>query len=845
MRPIFREDFEEFYPTQTLKELGYERHLCEKCGRAFWSRSARKFCGEPVCSGGYRFIGKRLTKKTLSYKEAWESFASQLGKYDYEEIRRYPVVSRWYDELYFTTASINNFQPYVVTGEAAPPANPLVVPQFCLRFPDIEKVGVTGRHYTGFIMPGQHAFNTEEEIFSKNDALRHIFDFIRKGLGVDPSQVVFHEDIWAGGGNFGPALEYFSAGLELGNQVYMEFEQKNTGYEELDAKVLDHGGGLERYAWFSQGTPTSYDAVFPNVLEKIYERVGRKPSQKWKKIGPYAPFFEEGGWKAVAKKTGFSIKELKKEILPIRDIYALADHTRSLLVAITDGALPSNVGGGHNLRNILRRCFHIIEKNEFDLSVSELLRWHIEDIGQWLIESQESDSLFKIIEVEKKRYEKSKRKASKLVEKINEPSVQKMLEVYDTHGIQPEMMREHGWEVPEDFYERLETLHEKGRKESEQKEFQVDGIEETRKLYYKDEYQREFQAKVLKVLDDWVILDKTLFYPGGGGQESDRGKLGSSTVKDVREQKGVILHKVSEAPFKVGQQVVGTIDWQTRYALMKNHTATHLINWAAREVLGNHVWQAGSHKSPKKARLDITHFQSLSFEELQEIERLANKKVRAHINVKKKIVPRTEAEKRYGFHIYQGGAVPGRKLRIVKTGEEVEACGGTHLDNTGELQLIKIINSERIQDGVVRLEFVTDEQAIESIQNHEKLLTTLSQLWDVSYDQLPKTGKRFFREWKKQGKKISDLEKQVIDLKLKAAISTGKRLSKVEVPGSFGTIAQKIQEYKSKIGEAIILVGQNYGYGISSNEVNIKKEMKKLFQKVQGDSEESKGFKKR
>ncbi len=847
MQPIFHKDYNKHYPTKTLKELGYERYKCENCDTPFWSRTERKYCGEPICSGGYRFIGKKLTRKQFSYRDAWKTFSRTLEKHGYTEIRRYPVVSRWYDELYFTTASINCFQPYVVRGEAEPPANPLVIPQFCLRFPDIEHVGMTGRHYTGFIMPGQHAFNTAKQVFTKEKALHHIFDFIVQGLGIDPERVIFQEDIWAGGGNFGPALEYFSEGLELGNQVYMDYTQTKGGYEELENKVLDHGGGLERYAWFSQGTPTSYDAVFPHVLEKMYKQTGIRPSRKWHKVGKYVVYFEgQGGWKQIAEKTGYSIRTLEDEILPIRDLYVLADHSRALLFAMTDGALPSNVGGGHNIRNILRRCFYILEKRDFDLSVPELLRWHLEEIGTWFTELQMGPSLSEIIQVEKERYKKNKRKARKLLEKTKAPTVQKMIELYDTHGIQPETMRSQGWDVPDDFYERLDELHEEQKERKEEEEFTLTGVKETKKLYYENEYRQTFQAKVIDIVGNWLVLDKTLFYPGGGGQEGDKGTIEGKRLLNVKEEKGVVLHKLDDvSTFEEGQEVRGKIDWNTRYSLMKNHTAAHLINWAARKTLGQHVWQAGAKKAPKKARLDITHFKTLSFDTLQEIEQIANQKVQSSIEVEKRILPRTKAEETYGFRIYQGGAVPGKELRIVKTGEEVEACGGTHVDNTAEIGLIKITSSERIQDGVVRLEYVTDGKAFETIQTHEQILESLSDLWDVPYEQLYKTGKRFFNEWKARGNKIDELENEIIDLKVENALREEKRLIKVEVPGSFGKIAERSKQYIPEIENAIILIGENYGYGVSANEVDVKQEMEKLFQKVEGNEHEARGFKKR
>ncbi len=184
MKPEFAKNYEKYYPVKTLRAMGYERYVCKHCGRGFWSQTVRDFCDEAECSGGYRFIGESLTRKKFEYKEAWDTYVKTFEPWGYVPLERYPVVSRWYDDLYFVAAGINDFQPYVVSGEIEPPADAVLEPQFCLRFPDIDNVGITGRHYTGFIMVGQHTFNTpDKHVYFKEEGIGQIQHFLTQAPG--------------------------------------------------------------------------------------------------------------------------------------------------------------------------------------------------------------------------------------------------------------------------------------------------------------------------------------------------------------------------------------------------------------------------------------------------------------------------------------------------------------------------------------------------------------------------------------------------------------------------------------------------------------------------------------
>jgi alanyl-tRNA synthetase len=357
------------------------------------------------------------------------------------------------------------------------------------------------------------------------------------------------------------------------------------------------------------------------------------------------------------------------------------------------------------------------------------------------------DGVGKILEVEERKYESTKSKSVRIVERLIREGVneRKLLQVYDSHGIPPEIIKE-GFEgggkilkIPDDFYSKVSELHEKREQitETEKGRLSLDGVPDTKILYYNDYKKLEFQAKVLGVNGDFVVLDQTGFYPTSGGQLHDIGKINGKGVKDVFKQGGVIVHELEKNHgLKKGQEVKGGIDWKRRLKLSQQHTATHIINSAARKVLGDHVNQAGAKKTEEKSHLDITHYLPLTMDETKKIEDMANKIIRKGIKVEKLLMPRNRAEEKFGMRIYQGGAVPGKVLRIVNIrGVDVETCGGTHLNNTKEAGEIKILKTTKIQDGIDRIEFTAGEEAVKVSARENKIfrkmLVDLKKVVDV------------------------------------------------------------------------------------------------------------------
>ncbi len=341
------------------------------------------------------------------------------------------------------------------------------------------------------------------------------------------------------------------------------------------------------------------------------------------------------------------------------------------------------------------------------------------------------------------------------------------------------------------------------------------------------------------------MLDRTLFYPLGGGQASDTGFIEGIKVVDVYKQDGVIVH-VLESPLPEDMtKVTGEVDRDRRRILSAHHSATHIVNYAARKVLGDHIWQAGAEKTPEKARLDITHYESLNFAQLQEIERVANELVMKQVPIRTREMSRTAAEMEYSMRIYQGGAVPGKVLRIVIIdGYDVEACGGIHVDNTSKVGFVKMLSSERIQDGVVRLEFKSLQQAVGEVQRHETILKEVSDLWGVGYDDIPKTAQRFFNEWKELSKRNKELQAEFVAKLLESALKSPESYIELQLPVSdFGTLMKAAQSRKKEFkGKTVILKGDNFAFGYSDT-LDVRQKLGEQFMNVEGSEHEARAFK--
>jgi len=747
---------------------GYVRKKCKSCGNYFWTlNSSAELCGDQPCVN-FSFIENPSTKKSFSLSEVRESFLSYFEKHNHLKVKypetgnRCPVIARWRSDIYLTIASIADFQPHITSGIVPPPANPLVISQPCIRLNDLEEVGKSGRHLTMFEMMGHHAFNKNiDEIYWKEETVAYCDEYFQKHIGIPREAINYKEQMWIGGGNAGPCIEVLAGGLEIATLVFMNMKEDRNGKTIIEGKkytqnplnIVDTGYGLERIAWFTKGTKTIYETVFPDMINFLLENA--------------------------------------KNTTDMAHIYALADHSKCLAFMLGDGIVPSNVKAGYLARLIIRRSLRFLEKIRLQVTLRELVDMQLDTLQKEFSSlRQRKNQIDEILDIETKRYSETLTKGEGLVRRIlgENKTIDKnaLIMLYDTHGMPPDIVQNiakkegANIKIPDNFDSMIAELHSHERKEETQQDTRSN-LPETKALYYEDHYIEEFDAEVLwrnkKKNGTEVILDKKAFYPEGGGQPADKGILtvdGKQAIVKYVEKEGNSIIQVIDKNFDVGDKVHGEIDWDHRYMLMKHHTGTHVVNGALRKIFGEHIWQAGSQLSVNEARFDFSHYKSISQQELEQIEKLANKFIQQAVDIEKKVMKRNDAERQFGFRLFQGGVPPGNLIRVLNIpGIDVEACGGMHLNNTGEIEKIRIVKAERIQDGVNRIIFaagkMVDKYQEEEKRLFEEIVHTLSskyiiieqdniseqlkeasKLFSVPIGQLNKTIQRFLKATQKK-----------------------------------------------------------------------------------------------
>jgi len=798
-----------------LKENGFTRRKCKICGTHYWTQNTdSRNCGDSPCQE-YTFIGNPPTRKQHTLSELRELFLRYFEKNNHTAISPYPVIARWRDDVYLVGASIYDFQPYVTEGRIPPPANPLVISQPCIRFTDIDKVGQTfGRHLTIFEMGGAHAFNyPDKKIYWKDETVRFHHELLTRELGVNSAEVSYKEDFWSGGGNAGPDFEACVAGLEISTLVFMMYRYVGEKLVEIPVRTVDTGYGIERWTWLSQGSPTGFHAAYGKLLDEIVELADLRTDYRTiissPKITPLITSQSAQSKLAAKNETskilGLSIEDLSKAISNFQSICTVLDHTKALSFLLSEGVVPSNVQEGYLARLLIRRAYRIlrslgIEPQFFDI-VERQIAYLSRDFPNLKLMR---DEIIEELKVEQEKYKKTLDKGAELVRRISrdvkksgvrEVPTDTLIELYDSHGLVPDIVREFAEtesvtvKIPDDFFGKVAQKHLDAKPTEETSivktlKEKVSNYPATKRLYYQDSYISEFKAKVLGVVNDkYVILDQTGFYSEGGGQLADFGVLKfddvSSKVVDVQTVGNVIEHTIDGRPPKVGSEIKGAVDWERRLSLMRHHTSTHLLIGAARKVLGEHAWQAGAAKDIETSRLDISHHKHLTPEEVNEIEQLVCETIIRSIPVETTWMPRDEAERKYGYRIYQGGAVPGTEIRLVKIGDwDVEACGGTHVRSTGDIGIVKILRTERIQDGVERLIFASGPQALKKIQERELELFETAKIMNTSVENLSETALTVTRESDVLAKKIARLREGLTDIEAAALLEKSRRIGK-------------------------------------------------------------------
>lgn len=871
------------WPKKFLTSKGFTRRQCTVCNKYYWSCDPnRTNCGDSTCCGGYSFIHPDTPPETkLTYYQAWKDFQKSFttARIPHGVVQRYPVVARWRSDVDFVAAGIYCYQPFCVSGESDPPENPLIQCEFCLRFNDLDNIGITGRHYSGFHMLGIQVFNhaskakdpqppygETEEIYWKDTCIENNYRWCTETLHLKPEDLTFIEDVWQGGGNCGACVEYFCGGLEIGNMVFTEYAVSLKGeFSPIETKVIDVGIGLERIPWLVNGGWTSYLDTFDYMLPILSEKLGVPiDTPYFRGFSKYTALFDvdenenvQATWKKLAEEmnlnepspedpTKTKLQVFQEELHLFADLIIVCDHTRSVLFSIEDGALPSNVGGCNNIRNVLRRAFSIIkQRGWFDKlggvdGIVELFKMHMKGLSGFVPEFKNVKCLETVIPLEYKRWENGKQASIRNLQKLlkqskNKLSIDDWICCIESFGLDPTEIHEiSGNPIPDDLWLKFDEHRFRTMKFLKAPEYNLSGVPATVEHFNEqgNEHKYEWNAKVIaRVKPNIIACDETILYATQGGQQHDEGFITidghNYQINDIEKVTNVVLfHLAEDVPEDVvGKDCVQHVDAEVREILRVQHTATHVVAAATRKVLGPHVWQNGAKKTKFGAHIDLTHYELPSFETVQEIERTANLMIFSHAAVHKQVFTRKDAEGKWGFVLYQGGAIPGNAIRVVDIdGLDTEACCGTHCDNLGEIGLIKITNTTKVSDGVFRIEFCAGKLALDSNIKDKVLIHELCNLYKVEQDAILFNAQKFFRErnaLETQNKKLStDNLRMTIDINLlkpqtKVIAKRNDENATIYINGLEQLILPKAEQFK---GKNIIFIGAKFIYGLLQQE---------------------------
>ena len=701
------------------------------------------------------------------------------------------------------------------TGEVTPPRKRVTTCQKCIRTPDIERVGITARHGTFFEMLGNFSFGD----YFKREATAWAWEFFTKVLelpedklyvsiyqdddeayeiwtkevGVDPSHMVRlgkEDNFWEhGSGPCGPCSEiYFDRGPEKGcgspdchvgcecdrfvevwNLVFTQFESDGNGnYTPLDHPNSDTVMFLERLACVMQEVDNLFlvDTV-QNIMKHISEITGVKYGE-----------------------------DDKKDI----SLRVITDHIRSTTFMIGDGVMPSNEGKGYVLRRLLRRAARhgrlLGYKEPFLYKVCDtVIR---ENLTAYPELKEKQEFITKVIRVEEESFAKTIDQGFKMLQSLMERedvqtiSGEDAFKLNDTFGfpidLTREILAEKGMKIDFDRFREL-LVEQKKRSRAARKNAGADAwisdntdlsdIAHTEFIGYS---ALEGDAEVLAIVKDGerveaagtgenviLVLNKTPFYAESGGQVGDMGVISSkefsaqveNTTKDVSGN--IFLHSctVSDGGVTVGAKVTASVDKERREDIMRNHTAAHLLQAALREVLGNHVQQAGQMVSDDFFRFDFTHFEAMTAKELIDVERLVNKKIFESIPVETREMPIEEAKKLGAMALF--GEKYGDTVRVVSAGDfSVEFCGGTHVSNTSQLGLFKIRQEGSVAAGVRRIEAVTGNGVLTYIDRAQALIGGAASMLKLSNPKMLIEGvNKVIELVKSQQKKIESLNSRI------------------------------------------------------------------------------------
>ncbi|ADL11958.1 alanine--tRNA ligase [Acetohalobium arabaticum] len=778
---------------------------------------------------------------SMTSKEIRQKFLDYFESKGHLILPSAPLVPQNDPSLLWINAGMTPFKPYF-NGQATPPKTRIVTSQKCIRTNDIGNVGKTDRHHTFFEMLGNFSFGD----YFKEEAIKWSYDFLvneielkqdrlwisiykddeeafeiwKNKIGIPTERIVRmgkDENFWQiGTGPCGPCSEiHYDLGAEFGcsdncdfgcdcdryrevwNLVFTQYDYTEDGeYKTLPSKNIDTGMGLERLASIIQQVDSNFETdLFIPIIEFISEH------------------------------TEYDYESSDE----IKSAYrVIADHIRSVTLAIGDGVLPSNEGRGYIIRRVLRRAVRYAKKLDLKLPFLHRIVPVVVDImgNEYTEIADKEEQIKKTIKSEEVKFQETLDQGMVILEELIDELEGEGREVipgdevftlYDTYGfpkeLTEEIAQERGYRIDsEGFEEAMEEQRARARaaqKDHDWSSAEIELFKELRDEIEMPEFvgytQPECETEVVKIIKDnelvdslsageegQVVLTKTPFYAESGGQIGDKGALLSDditvTVVDTQEKAELISHQVviEAGKLSVGDKLTAKIQTDQRIYIRRNHTATHLLHQALRDILGEHVDQSGSLVTPERLRFDFTHFEAVSEEELKEIEERVNQVIRKNLEVEVLKTTLEEAKKMGAAALFSEQYDD--EVRVIKIGDySLELCGGTHVDAAGEINLFKITSEGGIAAGVRRIEAVTGKEALNYINQQEDILKEAAAALKANPEEV-------VEKIEKLQSKIKDLEAEVTKFKNKLADSQADEVaSDIEEINGINVVLEEVE----------------------------------------------------
>ncbi len=772
----------------------------------------------------------------LGLNEIRERYLSFFESKGHLRLPSFPLVPQNDDSLLLINAGMAPLKPYFV-GKEIPPRSRVTTCQKCIRTPDIERVGKTARHGTFFEMLGNFSFGD----YFKHEATRWAWEFITEDLKLpkDKLWVTVYEDddeaidIWVnevgverdrikkmgkednfweiGTGPCGPCSEiYFDRGeaagcgkpdcavgcdcdrfVEFWNLVFTQFDKDEDGnYNRLAKPNIDTGMGLERIAAIMQGVQNLFEVdTVRNIMLEI------------------------------SKIAGVNYGENEKSDVSLR---VITDHIRSTTFLVCDGVGPSNEGRGYVLRRLLRRAARhgrlLGIKGNFLYNIADTVINESKNAYPQL--EAKRDYIKKVIQIEEARFSETIDSGLSILEEYIaalEAKGEKLLagsdafRLYDTYGfpidLTAEILTERGLDVDMDAFtacmNEQKNRSREGRNVGEEAAWSEDVYMQIGKDVTSEfvGYENEAaEGKVVAIVKDnaitdslmdgesgVVILDKTAIYGESGGQKGDTGVIMSDGVKmTVTDAKklgdGKILHfvYVEEGSVSVGDNVQSSYDKVRRMDTARNHSATHLLQKALQEVVGSHIEQAGSFVDDRRLRFDFTHFEAISADDLKKVEAKVNEAIMASYDIDVKVMPIEEAKKMGAMALF--GEKYGETVRVVNMGGySIEFCGGTHLKNTAQAGLFKILSEGGVAAGVRRIEATTGRGVLEYIAEKDSVIAQTAEILKTNTTELVNKAESITNEYKALQKSLEEVKAKMAQAAANDLLTSIKHVGDIDV----------------------------------------------------------------